>query len=331
MDENRRDRLPSDANKSASDKGKSKAPWEEQEERGPSMMSRLQDSARMAGGTFVNARSGLPENMPSTSEGKVMPPGSASSSNSYQVNTGPASAHAESRPIKRVDVQETFRRSQQSSSDVARAYDHFVGTHQSLPDVESLQLQPGAFAELDRRPVLASEFPERQHAISKGKSVVEVEATDGAAVADILSQPDDYSMLPAVEDQDEIISPDVDAKIRAALFNTGSSGRLPWDHLLNFTPSFIPAPGSSVRPAQSRAESAAHLGVVDQGEAAEMWLRGWSDVLSSYTDEVWGDLGALVQAAKHEVEQLSTDSTGRTETPALSRLKMILGHVRGSQ
>ena len=330
MDENGRDGLPDDTNKSASDKGKSKSPWEEQEEKGPSMISRFQDSARMAGGTFVNARSGLPENMPSTSEGKVVPSGSASGSNSYQIKAGPTSAHAASRPIKRVDIQETFRRSQQSSSDVARAYDHFVDTHQSLPDVESLQLQPSASVELEQRPVFASDFTDRQHATAKGRSVAEVEATDGAAVADILSQPEAYSMLPAVEEQDEIISPDVDANIRAALFNTGSSGRLPWDHLLNFTPSFISAPDSSEQPEKYQAERAAHLGAVDQGEVAEMWLRGWSDVLSSYTDEVWGDLGALVQAAKHEVEELSTDGTGRTETPALSRLKMILGHVRGS-
>jgi hypothetical protein len=58
----------------------------------------------------------------------------------------------------------------------------------------------------------------------------------------------------------------------------------------------------------------------------EQWFSEWNDVLSGYTDEVWGELLPEVRVAKKELEEAKTGS-GSLDTKAIARLKMILGHV----
>ncbi|MBP0718385.1 hypothetical protein J8I33_34355, partial [Burkholderia sp. AcTa6-5] len=65
----------------------------------------------------------------------------------------------------------------------------------------------------------------------------------------------------------------------------------------------------------------------------QVWLQQWGGVLEAYTDEVWGDLDALVAKAKSEVDELTANpdasSAGNAELKALGRLRQILAHVRG--
>ena len=56
-------------------------------------------------------------------------------------------------------------------------------------------------------------------------------------------------------------------------------------------------------------------------------LRPWLDILSSYHDEVWGDMLPLVQEARRELKPTITAVQDSIERPALRRLQMLLGHL----
>jgi hypothetical protein len=62
----------------------------------------------------------------------------------------------------------------------------------------------------------------------------------------------------------------------------------------------------------------------------EEWVSEWDGVLNGYTDEVWGDLLPVVQAAKSQLEEVRT-GTSTLDHKAIARLKMILGHISGQQ
>jgi hypothetical protein len=130
--------------------------------------------------------------------------------------------------------------------------------------------------------------------------------------------------------------------LREALFGSGdgkSNHKLQagWDNLLNFIPQYLRVGESGryqadVLSNSQRAEaSAMHLGTVDVGEGWQQWIDQWSDILTSYQDEVWGDLGSLVQEARAEVESLAKiePSEPPPQPKALLRLRNILGHLRG--
>jgi hypothetical protein len=63
-------------------------------------------------------------------------------------------------------------------------------------------------------------------------------------------------------------------------------------------------------------------------EAVVAWREQWQDVLSRYTDEVWGGLLPLVKEARKEVEDLRSHESSTTQPKALRRLGAILGHIR---
>ncbi|KAF1986205.1 hypothetical protein K402DRAFT_394062 [Aulographum hederae CBS 113979] len=58
----------------------------------------------------------------------------------------------------------------------------------------------------------------------------------------------------------------------------------------------------------------------------EQWLSGWEEVLSSYTDEVWGPLLPSVTAARGQLQEVKAGGS-KLDDRAVVRLKMILGHV----
>ncbi len=62
------------------------------------------------------------------------------------------------------------------------------------------------------------------------------------------------------------------------------------------------------------------------------WIDQWSQVLTSYQDEVWGELDSLVREARDEVRKLGEveQSAPAPEPKALIRLRAILGHLRGT-
>lgn len=157
--------------------------------------------------------------------------------------------------------------------------------------------------------------------LAGNKSIMDQEALDGADVVDLLLRPDDVdSMLAQKSDE---LAPIEAARLQDALFGTGSTWPF-WDQLLNFNPDFVVGSEDSGRNAEM------HMGTSDTEIARSNWLRQWNDVLSSYTDEVWGDLGPLAAEAKRELEQCAdTEEGSGPSITALARLRLILTHVRG--
>ncbi|KAH7326767.1 hypothetical protein B0I35DRAFT_475380 [Stachybotrys elegans] len=160
-----------------------------------------------------------------------------------------------------------------------------------------------------------------------GAAISSQEARDGAEVSYILSAEVGADETMDVGD-DAAMTPDTAASLRHALFDGMPRSSGLWDDLLNFRPSFLE--GRDGRSEESRL----HMGTSDTSSAANIWLLQWNEVLNNYTDEVWGDLGPLVAQAKHEVAELVTRQPEKIETPdtpAINRLRQILGHVRGGR
>ena len=76
----------------------------------------------------------------------------------------------------------------------------------------------------------------------------------------------------------------------------------------------------------SRDES--YMYFVTQSER-EHWVSEWDDVLNSYTDEVWGQMLPAVKEARSQLEEVKAGSK-RLDNNAVTRLRMILGHVAQS-
>ena len=62
--------------------------------------------------------------------------------------------------------------------------------------------------------------------------------------------------------------------------------------------------------------------------AVDAWRDQWQDVLTRYTDEVWGELLPLVKEARKEVEELQSGEGPTVQPKALRRLGSVLGHLR---
>ncbi|RYO93920.1 hypothetical protein DL766_002906 [Monosporascus sp. MC13-8B] len=157
----------------------------------------------------------------------------------------------------------------------------------------------------------------------RGANLIE----DGSEVATFLDS--GYSQI-GDEDPEIPLSTEEQAALRRALFLDGGQWRQKparddWEDTLNFFPDFM------LSGAWRDADVSRHLGTSDPGEARATWVNHWQDVLSSYTDEVWGDLSSLVGEAREELRALSKpDETSSPLTAgALQRLQQILTHVRG--
>lgn len=207
-----------------------------------------------------------------------------------------------------------------------------IRTQPSLESSSAFQ----AFSDFIRaEPSLAFEHQQHHHHHQQlhpsGPSVSEQERLDGAEVVGLLDGPSDEldAVLPGAHDEledDDGLDPATVAKLRVALFDSSHSESR-WDDMLNFTPDFLRQPDASAE------DTLLHLGTSDPEEARRIWLYQWSDVLSSYTDQVWGDLGPLAEDARKEVEEeLKSDEAiadRPSQTKSLDRLRQILAHVRG--
>ncbi|KAK3397666.1 hypothetical protein B0T20DRAFT_226407 [Sordaria brevicollis] len=163
-------------------------------------------------------------------------------------------------------------------------------------------------------------------------TVAEQEARDGQEVVALLSGDLDLDAELAGP-EDDTISPDDMASLRKALFGnqddfSSNTSPIAWDHALNFIPPSLL--GFDGIPSVSNTKDL--MGTDDMNEGWESWIDQWSRVLTGYHDEVWGDLGALVEEAKKEVKQLEEVKPGERppEPTALLRLRAILGHLRGA-
>ncbi|MCJ1363488.1 hypothetical protein MMC16_002595 [Acarospora aff. strigata] len=66
-------------------------------------------------------------------------------------------------------------------------------------------------------------------------------------------------------------------------------------------------------------------------EGTKAHLKQWLDVLTSYQDEVWGDVLPLIRDAKEEVQQaISNNEEVLQEGPAVRRLAMVFAHLDAS-
>ncbi|PSR81605.1 hypothetical protein BD289DRAFT_343807, partial [Coniella lustricola] len=162
---------------------------------------------------------------------------------------------------------------------------------------------------------------------SVANSTAQQQQQDGAEVVQLLLQVDEDG--PGVDDQMQIDSETLD-NLRRALFETGASTQIPasiWNNMLNFIPDFLRE--DDAHSTQAVKASSMNLGVADRAEASQLWLEEWNRVLTSYTDEVWGDLGNLAQAARTEIQQSrSQPPSQRTEPRAVRQLQSVLRRVR---
>lgn len=149
--------------------------------------------------------------------------------------------------------------------------------------------------------------------------------TDGLEVVNLLDSGYDEVAQPA---PDMPLTSQEQAFLRQALFENSSHGGdiADWADLLNFVPEYI----SNSSSGWGYGELLQHLGTSDIMEASKIWASQWGDVLSRYTDEVWGDLGPLVQEAREEARKIQ--DSGREVTPseskAILRLGQLLAHIR---
>jgi len=161
-------------------------------------------------------------------------------------------------------------------------------------------------------------------------SVKEQQRRDGEELIALLST--DWETEPDYTLRDTISSSDM-SSLRSALFGHAHGSRAPisWDNMLNFIPEYFQESASL----SSRAvtEFLPQWGGLDTGEAWQAWIGQWSSVLTGYQDEVWGDLGSLIEEARVEVQHLQEAQPDENppQLTALLRLRAILGHLRASE
>ncbi|CCF46528.1 hypothetical protein CH063_00619 [Colletotrichum higginsianum] len=216
-----------------------------------------------------------------------------------------------------------FSSSQNSDTGGERQYDGFMDAQTALDNSVQLQtpseLQPG-FAG-------PGNISHSSRSWSVESDVKEQQARDGQQVIDLLNAPGESDGLDFMHDSIQtFVSPEEEESLREALFGSGGDITVSnWTPLLDFEPDFLQG--------NSATELQQHFGVADPRQARAMWVDGWNDVLTSYTDEVWGDLGSLAQEAHREIQEARGQGTLTTVDSggmhALQRLRQILAHVRG--
>ncbi|KXJ92191.1 hypothetical protein Micbo1qcDRAFT_60130 [Microdochium bolleyi] len=219
-----------------------------------------------------------------------------------------------------------------------------------LDGVPALEAPSGAVLPslelLDYSSSQQSESADARHVTTFGSAGTRGEAAapvqDGMDVVRLLES-DAYDEVMAETAEDEpALSQEERASLRRALFGevqrgtdaSTSARSINWDDLLNFLPSYVSDKGvQGTPPAIASRQRAEHLGMSEAGDAQRVWAVQWTQVLASYTDEIWGDLSSLVHEARREVQEAEDvggpSAAGPSEFPALRRLQQILGQVRG--
>ncbi|TQN71656.1 hypothetical protein CSHISOI_03869 [Colletotrichum shisoi] len=217
-----------------------------------------------------------------------------------------------------------FSSSRNSDTGGERQYDGFMDAQTALDNSVQLQtpseLQPGLAG--------PGNISHSSRSRSVESDVKEQQARDGQQVIDLLNAPGESDGLDFMHDSIQtFVSPEDEASLREALFGSNKNINVSnWTPLLDFEPDFLQG--------NSATELQQHFGVADPRQARAMWVDSWNDVLTSYTDEVWGDLGSLAREAHREIQEargqrtLTTVDSGGMH--ALQRLRQILAHVRAN-
>jgi hypothetical protein len=180
-----------------------------------------------------------------------------------------------------------------------------------------------------------------EYARSTYLSVEEQATHDGEEVLAILSDPgsriDEPDVTEAVDMVNWNLTEQQLTNIRAImneLFPLAEQhAALQPDHPLNLVPPLISTHTSISPTADVEKDLSLHFGPgVTREQGLQTWMEQWDQVLTRYTDEVWGDLGPLIIDAHKELENLRKDpaaSPGEVP-PALRRLQQVLNHIRGT-
>lgn len=188
-------------------------------------------------------------------------------------------------------------------------------------------LEPVLYHAEDGLGQVSMDTPSREPHMSRGGGYA---YDDGLAVVKLLDSGYEEVTRP---EPDVPLATEEARSLREALFG-GSTNReehgsaTDWENILNLVPQFILTGNSSWDVGD---EARGHLGTPDIAEARQIWADQWWDVLSRYTDDVWGDLGSLAQEAREEIRKVreSGGDASPAETKAIQRLRQILAHVRG--
>ncbi|PHH59181.1 hypothetical protein CDD81_3667 [Ophiocordyceps australis] len=268
-----------------------------------SLSQRLNVSGRMVLNALTASDSGALNGMASESK--------ATTSTVAQGNASSASSVALLRaPVASQGTGETVRSGTQAGSSTQEEFNGFMDSTESPASILPAYLHG-------------------QEPLNGQNAVAQQEAVDGADVAQLLLLPDD-DVLPEMWPQHGKELSAAEAKrLECTLFHPSShnQGRPnDWDRLLNFTPDFM----KRLAGENMSLDTQLHFGTRDVAAAQEIWLQQWSNVLSAYTDEVWGDLGPLAGQARREMDNGLVGAADMGKGPmALARLQQILAHVRG--
>ncbi|KAI0124642.1 hypothetical protein BJ170DRAFT_597501 [Xylariales sp. AK1849] len=282
---------------------------------GESMASRFANSATALANNLLPGPCGsdnvgplLPMNKAESSDTSLRP--SKGEASSYRLQSTP---NAAGRKFKSVQVQDYAEREE-------AAFSAF------LDGTNVLSLPESSFAEQNSNRAGANPSVNNPQ-VSES---IDYSDADGIEVVKLL----DYVY-------DEVAQPEIEVPLTAeeatalkrALFGKGADAKrferhtTEWGDLLNFIPEYILNDGYG----RDQREISQHLGTSSVTEGRKIWARHWEDVLSSYTDEVWGDLSSLVTEARAEIRTLQSDSPHEASPPevkAIRRLRQILAHVR---
>ncbi|KAL4727479.1 hypothetical protein ACLX1H_006393 [Fusarium chlamydosporum] len=307
---------PTDDNRHLDSKGKGKGKDAKGEEPSP-ITNRIQASCRLA----LNAFGSGPDLSGQQPAGKAGPSGSNRDTNTIGRLTS-STGEASSQKLRSTAQGETVRlKPNLDSGAPAKAFDDFVSSDFMLDDNNNASSNEKARDQLCR---LEAAF------VPVSEDASEQEKLDGAAVVSLLDNTSDEldtvllgAQDPTAEDGSGALTPEAAAKLREALFSTNMASSDPrLDNLLNFNPGFLDQPGT-----EAELERQLYLGTKDTDEARSSWLQQWGNVLSGYTDHVWGDLVPLIAEARNEIEESGVQGTGAlSQTKALDRLRQVLAH-----
>ncbi|OCL11609.1 hypothetical protein AOQ84DRAFT_184026 [Glonium stellatum] len=174
------------------------------------------------------------------------------------------------------------------------------------------------------------------------------EYDDGADVRMLLSDPDfmmDTHSTDAIEESSEQTAMDLFGeeyspgeeraadRIKASLPPPPTHQPILPDNPLNLKPDFAPFTATNAAFYQDIPEATSNLGSEDESymyfttqSERERLISEWDEVLNSYTDEVWGHMLPAVKEARSQLKEVKSGSK-RLDNKAVTRLRMILGHV----
>lgn len=176
-----------------------------------------------------------------------------------------------------------------------------------------------------------------------GTTINHDEYDDGAAVRELLSFPGsttNYEEDLMISDSTKgtassLFSPnytpqeqEIVQKIKSALPPPPQHKSIDQDHPLNLRPEFAADPHTehALRELVEVLQSEQERAILNDTTVQKEFLADWEDVLTSYTDQVWGDMLPIVKEARSQLQEVKT-GMNRLDNKAVARLRMILGHV----